>query len=611
MISDLRVDGPSSITDPPKEVQANLYVDLARVLQLADEDGVSTSNGMSVGYDLKALPNTSSSIQFEGYSSNITAGASIIGATSAVVKSLNNGDLSVGEEITIYDDVVSFRVTVTSVDEVSKTIGFTPIPSAVKANALICRSSVERYAGGASMAGWHNSKDYGAVWGSSVLPTTNIPSTSNSIAVHPNGNFVAAGIGTGVFYVFSYNPQTGVLGARTNTDVSVGTDVRDIAFTNDGLALVMVNNTSPYIHVFEFNPATGAVGAKYTAPSVTAPPGANAMGKDPNNPMFLVGGSGSASAVFQVDTALKVTTRMAVFSTSVGSVNGLAVNANSTKVAVVGSASPYIRVFDYSVSGGVVNITGASAPGNSGTFYTGSHAGVAFHPTGMVLYVTSTINGNIRGYPITEDGTVLWDNSYTATITGGGTSSRIAVHPNKPILAVVQQGSSSPYIFLVKVPLSRLDTTSPNFTVLTGPAAQSGGGSLPRGVAFSPAGDSVLITGNSSPYMRINTVNLYTKHVLQEDMRYSVNTDQNNMTGYIDMADDPDVTLTIAISAVAPGATELYSNVPYTSSIVRGIRKITFSAALANIGRVSMRLTLSRTNVNSTAIIQNIITIPM
>ena len=103
-------------------------------------------------------------------------------------------------------------------------------------------------------------------------PSSALAGNGNSIAFHPNANFVAIAHATTPFVtVYTYTNSAFGTKLTAASPVPAGTG-NAVAWSPNGLVLGVAHDTSPYFSLYAFNPVSGSIGTRFKDPS-TLPTG--------------------------------------------------------------------------------------------------------------------------------------------------------------------------------------------------------------------------------------------------------------------------------------------------------------------------------------------------
>ncbi|HBA38326.1 MAG TPA: hypothetical protein DCZ05_00875 [Deltaproteobacteria bacterium] len=286
---------------------------------------------------------------------------------------------------------------------------------------------------------------------------------------------------------FAYVPHfwgdtVSVIDTSTNTvveTVSVGSNPYGVAVHPAGTRVYVTNSAldrSP-----NGNHTVSVIDTSTNTVVETVSVGSNPVGVavNPAGTRLYVGNYGSTT-VSVIDTS----TNTVVATVSVGSNPiGVAVNPAGTRVYVANYGSKTVSVIDTSTNTVVATVNvgskWANVPGWE-SWDRSSPFGVAVHPAGTRLYVTSKENDNGNWFSVIDTNT----NQVVAAFDAGG-GYGVAVHPAGTWVYVTTQGSAT---------VSVIDTNT-NQVVAT---PHAGLGTF--GVAVNPAGTRLYVTNVTNDY---------------------------------------------------------------------------------------------------------------
>lgn len=190
---------------------------------------------------------------------------------------------------------------------------------------------------------WSNTTGFGTKYSN---PAT-LPGSSTSIAFSPTGNVVAVGK-----YVYKWTYASG-FGTLYTIPASLTGTVQDARFSPDGTVLVLVTNTTPYIHAYQWTFASG-YGTKYADPAVL-----------PTGSSFSVSFSPAGDAIVVAHNVTPYVTAYAWNNTTgfgakyanpstlpAGNGLGTAFSDSGNYIAVAHSVSPVVSIYPWTSGGG-------------------------------------------------------------------------------------------------------------------------------------------------------------------------------------------------------------------------------------------------------------------
>lgn len=607
--SKLTPDIRAQITNIGREV-ANLKA----VSTLANRvDGAS-----GLFYDLNDGLNGGSNGKIDLTTTNIPATTSI-GATTVTVNSVTG--FTVGQEVTIFDDVNLERPVISAINAGTKVVTFTAsLTKAYKANAQLCRSSVVQDTTNKLLkfGGWST-----IVTAAVTSPTTVVASaydTSGSsgrkLVRTTNGNlFTVVRNGTTDFRILK-STDNGVT-TPWSTIVTVTESVNDVSIATDGTYLYVLNSFSTTGAKFRKYDQSGALqGSAVNVDSSQTAMGNCSITVAPDNSIHAAWSSKNAGLPNSFDIRYSKSTDGGVtWSAPYQQSTDNTAGTDSTNPCMIVKSNGNPRIFYQRVTGTNYTIVQADSVGASTSTvtivlvatYSQSNTNAIVKQNGSNigriicrwngLDATDTAKQNER-WAYSDDGGATF--SAAAKITSGNTIDR-----QKGVLAEDASGN----IYNIY-----MDNTGISYQQLPNGSTTWGTVQTLNATGTNPAvierlDFSIPLTS----YMDASQVKFKgtwqtggTIPVLIEDVRYNITPPSNvsSIVTWVDHDADPNFSITGAASFQANGGNESYTALTKTTAAIDGTHnEDQFVGSGTANAKATLRLTLTR---NSTALIKNI-----